>query len=153
MVPLAIAGLAPLADARLPLQVCIRDIWHDHLLFEGDVVTGLIDFGAMQVDTPTTDVARLLGSLASVLPAEAAQEQEQQLWREGLAAFSAVRPLSSTELPSVGALDRAGTVLAGCNWIRWLYVEGRRFENDEQVVRRFRQITARCRRIFKPSEA
>jgi Ser/Thr protein kinase RdoA (MazF antagonist) len=151
IVPPAIEGLAPLADARLPLQVCIRDIWHDHLLFEGDVVTGLIDFGAVQVDTPTTDVARLLGSLASVLPILNAEQQEQQLWREGLAAYTRVRPLSSTQLQSVGALDWAGTILAGCNWIRWLYVEGRRFHNDEQVVRRFRQITGRCSRILKSS--
>ena len=34
--PAAIARLAPLADVPLPLQPCIRDIWHDHVLFTGD---------------------------------------------------------------------------------------------------------------------
>ena len=34
-----------------PLQPVIRDVWHDHLLFSGERVTGLVDFGAMQMDT------------------------------------------------------------------------------------------------------
>src|SRR5262245_33352848 len=58
--PLQIAAREP-----LPLQPAIRDLHHDHVLFTGDEVTGLIDFGALRIDTPLTDVARLLGSLAS----------------------------------------------------------------------------------------
>jgi homoserine kinase type II len=135
-VPRAIAELAPLAGVALPLQPSIRDIWHDHVLFEGDNVTGLVDFGAMQVETPAGDVARLLGSLVG---------DDEVGWRDGLAAYNAVRPLSDHEVAAASALDRSGTLLAGCNWIRWIYVDGRQFEDREQVLKRFRRILARLR--------
>ena len=68
VIPRAIAQLAPLAGAQLPLQPCIRDIWHDHILFTGNRVTGIVDFGALDIDTPATDIARLLGSLVRIPP-------------------------------------------------------------------------------------
>jgi Ser/Thr protein kinase RdoA (MazF antagonist) len=132
--PRAIAELAPLAAIALPLQPCIRDIWHDHVLFEGDTVTGLIDFGAMQIDTPAGDVARLLGSLVG---------DDEVGWREGLAAYAAVHRLSEQELLAVSALDTSGVILAGCNWIQWIYVDGRQFESQGQVLDRFRRIVSR----------
>ena len=135
-VPNAISELAPLAGVALPLQPSIRDIWHDHVLFERDVVTGLIDFGAMQIETPSGDVARLLGSLVG---------DDLPGWREGLAAYTAIRPLSGQERSAIAALDVSGNLLAGCNWIRWIYVEGRQFENRAQVLERFRRIVARLR--------
>lgn len=130
-VPIAIAQLNPLANVPLPLQPCIRDVWHDHILFEGDTVTGLIDFGAMQIDTPTTDVARLLGSLVG---------DDTAGWREGLAAYSTIRPLAEQESNAVPALDIAGTILALCNWIRWIYVDGRQFEKRDKIVVRFARL-------------
>jgi Ser/Thr protein kinase RdoA (MazF antagonist) len=132
----AIAKLEPLADSWLPLQPCLRDIWHDHVLFTGDEVTGIIDFGAVDFDTPPTDIARLLGSLVA---------DDIEGWQTGLAAYSAVRRLSPEESLAVFALDTSGTVLAGCNWIRWIYIEGRLFENRQQVIDRFRNIVVRCR--------
>jgi Ser/Thr protein kinase RdoA (MazF antagonist) len=136
-VPNAIAVLAPLAGIAFPLQPSIRDIWHDHVLFEGEVVSGLIDFGAMQIETPAGDIARLMSSLVG---------DDATGWREGLAAYAAIRPLSDRELSAIGALDVSGNLLAGCNWIRWIYVEGRQFENRMQVLERFRRIVARLRR-------
>jgi homoserine kinase type II len=134
VVPLALARLAPLADVPLPLQPCIRDIWHDHVLFDGDTVTGLVDFGAMQFDTPATDVARLLGSLVGDDPIG---------WRDGLAAYSTTRLLSDQESLAVFALDAAGTILAGCNWVRWIYIEGRRFECSSRIKSRVTNLVAR----------
>src|SRR5262245_13108077 len=37
------------ARKKFALQPAIRDIHHDHVLFTGDSVTGLIDFGAMRI--------------------------------------------------------------------------------------------------------
>jgi homoserine kinase type II len=137
-IPRALAQLRPLEKASLPLQPCLRDIWHDHVLFTGNEVTGIVDFGAVDIDTPATDIARLLGSLAGE---DAASRQF------GLAAYSTVRPLSHDELQAVAALDTSGTLLAGCNWIRWIYIEGRQFENRIPVIERFRKIVARAASI------
>lgn len=128
-VPRAMAELEPLTMLPTPRQVCIRDIWHDHVLFTGEQVTGLIDFGALDYDTPATDIARLLGSLAG---------DDAKAWQTGIAAYSAVRPLSDLEIRMAKVLDTSGSIIAGCNWIRWIYLEDRYFENRQQVIDRFR---------------
>jgi Ser/Thr protein kinase RdoA (MazF antagonist) len=133
--PLAIQQLEALGGVTLALQPCLRDIWHDHVLFTGDSVTGVIDFGGVNIDTPATDIARLLGSLAGI---------DGAAWREGLAAYSRARPLSTDEECAAMALDASGTILAGCNWLRWIYIEERRFEDRPQVIERIRQIVQRC---------
>ncbi|MCI0334293.1 MAG: phosphotransferase [Planctomycetes bacterium] len=149
-VPRAIAQLEPLANVPLPLQPCLRDVWHDHVLFTGDEVTGLIDFGAIDIDTPATDIARLLGSLASGSPPHFGKgpgegHPTSEPWHEGLAAYSAVRPLSQHESLAVVALDTAAPILAGCNWIRWIYIERRGFEKRSRVIERFRRIRDRVK--------
>jgi Ser/Thr protein kinase RdoA (MazF antagonist) len=133
--PHAIAQLEPLAQVTVSLQPCLRDIWHDHVLFIGRKVTGMVDFGAIDIDTPACDIARLLVSLVG---------NDQTGWQTGIAAYIAVRPCSADELSAISALDIGGTLLAGCNWIRWIYVEGRQFENPTQVINRFRAIVARA---------
>jgi Ser/Thr protein kinase RdoA (MazF antagonist) len=140
-VPPAVAKLESIAQVPMPLQPCIRDIWHDHILFTDNRVTGIVDFGGVEIDTPATDIARLLGSLAG---------DEAGAWQSGLSAYSAVRPISHDELAAVLALDVAGTILAGCNWIGWIYNEDRQFEIRAQVLERFRRIASRCARMLEP---
>ncbi len=137
-IPPAVSQLEPLVGVSFHLQPCLRDIWHDHILFTGDTVTGLIDFGAMQIESPAGDVARLLGSLAG---------DDAQARHIGLAAYTAIRPLSPVELQAVDALDTSGTLLSGANWLRWIYLEDRTFEGHEQVIERFSKIMERTRRL------
>lgn len=110
-------------DCTLPLQPCIRDIWHPHVLFTDNRVTGIVDFGAMRWETVCGDVARLLGSLAG---------NDREAWRRGLAAYAEVRPLNDRERSLVTLFDSSGTLLGGMNWLRWIYLEQRRF--DRQAV-------------------
>ena len=49
--------LGAAGQSSVPLQPCIRDIHDEHMLFDGDVVSGIIDFGAMRHDNVATDVA------------------------------------------------------------------------------------------------
>jgi Ser/Thr protein kinase RdoA (MazF antagonist) len=131
----AIAQLAPLSNIVLPVQPCIRDIWHDHVLFTGDVVTAIIDFGATDIDTPATDVARLLGSLVG---------DDEAGWRTGVSAYSRIRRLTADEERAAKALDTSSPILAGYNWLRWIHVDGRQFEDHARVVERFQRIVVRC---------
>lgn len=98
------------------LQPCLCDVWHDHLLFEGERLTGLIDYGAVKVDQVAVDLARLLGSLA---------EDDAEGWYTGLAAYRAVRPLSAAEEALARDLDVTGTLLGVVTWLRWLCAEQR----------------------------
>lgn len=132
--PIAIRQLTPLADQPFRVQLCIRDIWHDHILFTGDAVTGIIDFGAVDFDTPATDVARLLGSLIG---------DNSSGWDEGIRAYSSICVLTDSEAHAIPLLDVAGTLLAGCNWIRWIHVEGREFDAPTTIISRFNRILRR----------
>jgi homoserine kinase type II len=135
LLPLAIGQLEPLAGVLLPVLPSIRDIWHDHVLFTGDEVSGIIDFGAVDIDTPAADVARLLGSLVG---------DDAAGWQAGLNAYSTYRPLTADEQQTVRALDISSTVLAGYNWLKWIGVDRRQFEDRGQIVARFEKIVARA---------
>jgi homoserine kinase type II len=129
------------------MQPCLRDIWHDHVLFTGNEVTGLVDFGAADIDTPATDIARLLGSLAGSPPLPFREgpgegSPQRNIWQIGLEAYSATRPLSESELLAVFAINAANPILAGCNWIDWLYIQRRQFGNPAQILTRFQRIVA-----------
>lgn len=134
----AIARMRPLANVPMSLQICIRDVWSDNLLFTGDAVTGLVDFGAVDIDTPATDIARLLGSLVGT---------DRSRWQAGLAAYATVRKIPEEESQAIPALDLAGTILGACNWLRWIYVEHRAFESRERVMRRFCSLAAHANSI------
>lgn len=125
-----VATLPPLLDRlahqQLPLQPCIRDIWSDHVLFEDETVTGIVDFGAMQTECVAGDIARLLGSIGPHLGAASSIES---MWSLGLEAYCNVRPLTDLEHRAVSCFHQATTVLAGFNWIRWLMVEDTEFGN------------------------
>jgi Ser/Thr protein kinase RdoA (MazF antagonist) len=57
------SDLKRLENRGYRLQATMCDCWHGHFLFSGDELTGLIDHAAVRIDTPISDLARLLGSL------------------------------------------------------------------------------------------
>ena len=122
------------ADRVWPLQPCLCDVWHDHVLFDGDRVTGIIDYGAMKIDHPAVDVARLLGSLV---------EDDADGWAAGLAAYREVRPFSGDEEELARALDVTGTIAGAAVWLRWLYHDRKGFEDRAAAGRRLEELTAR----------
>ena len=131
----SVAGvLSAAVDAEVPLQSCIRDVWHDHVLFQGSEVTGLIDFGAMEVDSVSADVARLMGSLVG---------DDARRWGVGLEAYAAVRGLSDDELRLMKAFDVSTILMAGLNWLDWIYRQRRQFSDPQAVLRRVDEILHR----------
>jgi Ser/Thr protein kinase RdoA (MazF antagonist) len=135
------AALAPLprqlaawADRPLPLQPCLCDIWHDHVLFTGDAVTGLIDYGAAKLDHVAVDLARLLGSLLG-------SDRARRAW--ALERYAAVCPVGAAAAELTDLLDASGTALGAANWLRWLYHERRPFEDRAAVARRLAVLVGR----------
>jgi len=126
---------------RIPLQPCIRDVWHAHVLFDGPRVTGLRDFGHVGADSVAADVARLLGSLA---------REDGDSWRQGLAAYQSVRPLSETELQLVEAFDLSTVLMGGLNWIDWIYRQRRVFESWNAIPERLDEMIFRLHRLDRP---
>jgi len=125
-------------DCRVSLQPCIRDVWHDHVFFEEDRVSGLIDFGSMATDHVATDVARLLGSMAC---------DDRRRWQVGLDAYGSVRPLSEAELSLISAFDQSTVLMAGLNWIDWIYRQRRVFDNHEAIPPRLDEIITRLEHL------
>jgi homoserine kinase type II len=128
------AWLQPWAGTAWRLQPCLCDLWHDHLLFEGDRLTGLVDYGAVKVDHVAVDLARMLGSLVA---------DDAEGWRVGLGAYREVRGLAPEEVGLARALDRTGAVLGVVTWLRWLYADGRAFETRTAAERRLGELVSR----------
>jgi homoserine kinase type II len=103
---------------QVPLQVCLRDIWRPHVLFTHDEVTGMIDYGALNMDSVAADIARLFDSLLG---------EDVTTWNIALSAYEAVRPLLSMERTLVAAYQKSSILLTGMQWVTWLFREGRQF--------------------------
>jgi homoserine kinase type II len=138
---LALPGrLAPWLDLRMPLQPCLCDVWHDHVLFEGEAVSGLVDYGNVKVDQVAVDLARLLGSLVP---------DDRERTALGLEAYARVRPLAQQEIAIVSALDETGVLIGAVNWLRWLYHEGRHYEDRAAVAARLQGLVGRLEQFCR----
>lgn len=116
------------------LQPCMRDPWHDHFLFDGDRLVGLIDYGAVQVDATAVDLARALGSLVP---------DDGKAWERGLAAYRAVRAFSHGDEALAHCLDRTGVTLSAASWLLRLYHHGEVVEDRAGVARRLERMVER----------
>jgi Ser/Thr protein kinase RdoA (MazF antagonist) len=95
-------------ERSVPVGPCLRDVWHDHLLFEGDHLTGLVDYAAVDEDSVAADLARMLGSLV---------QDDEAGWQIALSAYREVRALTAEEEALARELDRTGAVLGLLNWL------------------------------------
>jgi hypothetical protein len=107
------ARLAPLERFPVRLRPCLRDCRVEHFLFEGERLGGLVDYGAMDLDTPWVDLARLFVDLDDRLQRQLALEAYGR---------------ADAGLQLLEPLRLAAEVLIGAHWIRWAFVERRRFE-------------------------
>jgi len=95
----------------VPLSPCLRDLWGEHVLFDGDEVSGLIDPAAARTDHVSSDLSRLLGSLLG---------DDFDGWQQALREYQQVRPLTPEDLQLLRVMDRSSVLLSGMVWIdRW----------------------------------
>jgi Ser/Thr protein kinase RdoA (MazF antagonist) len=123
----AMQKLRPWLERKVRLQLCLGDVWSSHVLFTGDEVTGIVDYGGVRQDHPAQDLARLLGSyrLTAAERAVAVEAYPQ-------------RTAEVEEL--VPVLIETGRVVSLGNWLRWLVVEGRGFVDMAAVRKRVERL-------------
>lgn len=129
--------IASLVPVILPRQWVLRDIWSDHVLFDGadfQRVVGIIDHHAAGFDTAATDLARLLGSWIDPEAVAAGW------WAERLAAYEAIRPLVRAERGLVPFLAASSVIFGLDNWFRWTLDEGRQFGSIARVSARLDRL-------------
>ena len=120
--------LRPWTRQRVPVQLCFTDVHREHVLFSGDEVTGLIDFGAVKLDSPAVDLARLFG------------ENEQTL-------AEAIREYGESKLPH-GLSETLVTTAPACNLAAWtlrLLRDGDAVTDEGAVRRRISNWVDRLR--------
>jgi len=131
----AVAAIASRRADDLPLQAVLRDVWTAHVLFSaGDSsrVAGIVDPHAAAVDTPATDLARLLGGWRN----GGAAADPLAAWPAAATAYEAMRPLGPVERGLVPFLHAAGVICGLDNWFRWACEARRRFAAPATVLAR-----------------
>lgn len=124
LVPAVVEELRREASRPVAVQPCLRDARPGHFLFSGSVLTGLVDFGAMAVESPAADLARLLSEwLGGDRAGRAA----------ALDAYDRVRPLDPECSRLIGVFERSAALLLGGHWARWHFLEGRVFDDRDAV--------------------
>ena len=89
-------------------------------------VTGIIDFGSVKPDHVAVDLARLLGSIAG---------DDPERWATGLRQpYRSVRPLAPDDEALAHVLDRTGVLVGLFNWLKWLYRDGREYDDLAAVA-------------------
>jgi Ser/Thr protein kinase RdoA (MazF antagonist) len=134
------AELQAARDRRLRVQPCLRDVWHDHLLFTADEVTGLIDPGSCRTENVAADLARLLGSLLG---------DDRQRRAFAIDVYRQCHPLTFDELALIELFDRSQVLLGGMTWLDWQLLQGRHFSNRPAVIARLEQIRERLERLAR----
>lgn len=138
--PALLPRLEQACAAPVPLQICLRDVWHDHVLFTGDTVTGLIDPSAARIDTIATDLARLLGSFVG---------DGAEAWEFAINAYHDVRPLPAAERRLIPLLDQSGVVLSAWTWIERLSQSSASTHGSPRLLQRLRVIAGRLEHAAK----
>jgi len=122
----------------LRVHPCLRDIWHDHLLFTGEELTGLVDYAGMGEDSPSVDLGRMLGSLC---------EDDADAWEFALARYREVEVLTEDEARLARILDQTGVILALANWkTRFMEMAARNECIDPRRINRVESLLARVER-------
>ncbi len=112
------------------IQPVLRDIWYEHIFFEGEQVSGIVDWHASGVDTPATDIARLFGSWPD----------DHSLEMSFLESYQSIRRLTDEEQRLIPFLKASGVILGLENWFRWIVEENRYFADKQKAINRINSL-------------
>jgi homoserine kinase type II len=127
-------ALHPWANRPVPVQPCLCDVRHDHVLFSDTRVTGVIDYGAVKDDHVAVDLARLLGELIG---------DDDARFAAGLDAYRDAGGTPDPPAEFVRLLDRSGVVCGVIVWLLRLVIDGRVYPYPEVVAARLDHLLSR----------
>ncbi len=133
--PFVLQALRPWETVPILLHPCIRDLRGEHVLYVGEHVTGIVDFGAMDVDSPAIDLARLLGDLAG---------ENEELIAAGLNKYRQFRSGFDVGDGFIRLLDRAGVLCSIIGWFARLSKKKQLQIPIENVKNRLTFLVARA---------
>lgn len=135
------ARLNQACSAVVPIFPVLRDVQPAHVLFNNLQVAGFIDVGAMRLDSPTADLARLL---------QRWRFAEQAWYVDALEGYQSIRPLDENEPSVLEAYDFSARLLTGVQWLRWLVIEERGFVNPALVNQHLGRVERYLELLLQP---
>ncbi len=133
-----LSQLVRVSNQPMRLQPCLHDIHTDHLFFTKDQFQGFIDFGSLDVDTPSVDIARQLNALTGSHPSR---------WLVGLAAYQSIRPLSAEELTAVQVFRKSSLLTTAIRWLDYIFMQNHPIKCSARLVRRLEKLADTLDRI------
>ena len=127
LVPHLLPPLQIAAHLPVPWLPAIRDLRPEHLLFTGEQLTGILDFGALRWESPMLDLARLLSGC---------QQPTSEWVAAALASYHEVRPLDDSELHLLEPLLASVTLMSALTLLDWLILEQKPFSHPQLLIRR-----------------
>ena len=131
----SIGALERWGDRPLEMVVSLPDLHREHVLFAKEIVTGIIDFGGVTVDTPAMELVRFASSFDGV---ETSLRANTRLLLES---YREQKPLDSDVDALVLPLAISSAMIGMLHWWEWLTIDGKRFSNDQPApVGRWEQL-------------
>jgi Ser/Thr protein kinase RdoA (MazF antagonist) len=129
VIPQVIEPLHRLSETPTVCFWVLRDVWREHLLYRGDQVVGILDFGAARIDWPGLDLARSIGTLLL---------DSDPRWSIAHSAYLQRRPDCQITLPDLKNVHRASVALSALQWLDW-FAEGQ-FDWTNQSSRYWNRV-------------
>ena len=138
-----LATLAALSRQSVQTQIVLRDVHAEHIFFAdshgGDsvttrVVTGMIDFDAVRIDAPATDLARWISSFLPMCT------DVHSAWHSVLAGYRLESSLNEQQEVLAKHVAQVSAWINLANWASWLLLENQNFSyDDEHIAQRIDQ--------------
>ncbi len=127
-------SLIPRSSVLLPTQYVLRDVHREHVLFDKGTVSGLIDFDAIRIDTPLTDLTRWGGSFMADC------SDPDAVWEAVMAGYLEASPFQHESeigqaMTLIRELHHCSTWMSLANWAVWIRLECRTFAAGDDAVR------------------
>lgn len=126
-------SLASLPRSSPPLRLCLRDAHRNNMAYSADVARAFFDWDAMRFDRRVGDFARLAASFG--LDADAAEN----LILSALEAGSPIDKWTAWESAALRPILATQVWLPPLNWLKWLLVEERSFDDPAAASARLRE--------------